>query len=178
MPVIVKSSTPIERKDEWRTLPELYKPLAEEFSFQYDFAASEQNALSHRYFTEENSALDAALWWTDRTVPPFGWLNPPFSMFLEFMTKANEQIKLAGELFGYGAICCLVKADAPETKWWRNNVVDKHGHTKHEVRYLYPRVPYLDHNGVQVPYCTFPSALVIMRPRPWRHTTWVKWQSR
>lgn len=184
MPVIVESNTPKEEKDEWRTLPKFYKALDSIYEFQYDFAATKENALAPLYFTKEKSALDQEHWFTDLSIPPVGFLNPPFSMLGPFLKKANEQIKWAGKSYGYGLICCLVKADAPETKWWRENVLNKGGVIRHEIKYLYPRLPYLDSLGL--PQRTpdgirkspmFPSALIVMRSSPWSQARWVDWRT-
>lgn len=178
MPVIVESKTPSELKDEWRTHPDLYKQLNREFKFEYDFAATNDNHLAPSYFTKQVSALDAESWFFPSIqIRPSGFLNPPFSMFKQFMAKASEQIRLAGDMFGEGVIVCLVKADAPETEWWRKNVLNKdQTMTIHEVRMLWPRLPYCNEEGKLMGIPMFPSCLIIMRPKPWHHTRWVNWR--
>ena len=176
MPVVIDSLTPKELKDEWCTLPALYERLDREFGFRYDFAATNENALSDNYFTKEKDALDSAAWFFNPMSEPIGFLNPPFSMTYKFLAKAAEQIELAKLNYGYGLICCLVKAAAPETKWFRHHAIDKHGVPKHELRYLYPRVPHVNHEGVVMKSNMFPSMLIIMRTNPWNHTTWVNWK--
>jgi len=176
MPVVTESLTPKELKDEWRTLPALYERLDREFHFDYDFAATEENALCKNFFTKENNALEATAWFNDHMSQPIGFLNPPFSQTHEFLSKANEQIELASVTHGYGLICCLVRADAPETKWFRENALDEYGRPKHELRYLYPRVPYVNHEGEIKNMNQFPSMLIIMRTNPWLNVHWVNWK--
>ena len=180
MPNIVESNTPPLEKDEWRTLPALYDWLDDEFGFGYDFAATDENSLATGRFTKERSALDSNDWFHFGTDVAYlnttGFLNPPFSQVGEFLAKANEQVLLAGEKFVKPVIVCLVRADAPETKWWRDNVLDSDGFIRHEVRYLYPRLPYCDPSGEVRKNILWPSALVIMRPIPWRYVRWFNWK--
>ena len=178
MPNLVQSSTPLSEKDEWRTLPSLYERLNREFNFGYDFAATKDNAFTTLAFTKEISALDSMSWFfvVDNSVNPAGFLNPPFSLVGEFLAKANEQIVLAGERFLNPIIVCLVRADCPETLWWRNNVLDRDGYVQHEIRYLYPRLPYCNPRGEIKKNINFPSALIIMRRKPWNYVRWFNWK--
>jgi phage N-6-adenine-methyltransferase len=172
------TSTPPGKKDEWRTHLDLFKALDSAFSFSYDFAATRANALAPRYFTRERSALGADNWWTDPDAPPCGFLNPPFSLLKLFMIKAREQIGVAKQLFGYGTIVILCPADKPETEWWRTGIaLDEDGIARNEVRYLYPRLPYMNEEGILKTSPHFPSALVIMRCTPWNYTRWVDWRT-
>lgn len=179
MPNIVDSSTPPSEKDEWRTLPSLYEWLDREFKFTYDFAATNENALAYLKLTKKQDALMASNWFVSQTYikkKQAGFLNPPFSKVGEFLAKANEQIIIAGKEFLNPVIVCLVRADAPETAWWRDNVLDYDGFIRHEVRYLYPRLPYCDPSGEVRKNILWPSALVIMRPTPWRYVRWFNWK--
>jgi hypothetical protein len=157
-----------------------------EFDFEYDFAATNDNALvDHqyarpelRYFTRERSALDADNWWRDPNARPVGFLNPPFSLLKPFMLKAREQIGLAKRMFGTGAIVILCPGDKPETEWWRTGIaLDENGVTRHEIRYLYPRLPYCNEKGEIKTSPHFPSALIIMRTMPWTHIRWANWRT-
>lgn len=171
-----KSTTPQSERDEWRTLPSLYKWLYSEFKFAYDFAATKENALTDLYQTD---ALNAEKWFTHWPGVPkkqAGFLNPPFSRMGEFLAKANEQILVAGVEYNNPVIVCLVKADSPEASWWRDNVVDENGFARHEIAYLYPRLPYCNPDGVVKSSPRFASALIIMRPIPWQHVRWVNWK--
>lgn len=180
------SRTPPGKKDEWRTLFELWVMLDLEFDFEYDFAATDENALvdrqyanwESRYFTREDSALDADSWWRDDAARPVGFLNPPFSLLLPFARKAVEQIERAWQLYGTGTICFLCPADRPETEWWRTLVgLDENGMTRNEIRYLYPRLPYTNEEGETQGSPLFPSALVILRTTPWHHARWINWRT-
>lgn len=180
MPNRNPSNTPPSEKDEWRTLPALYAALDNEFKFRYDFAATDENVLSPQfYFTKESSALDKYLWFNYQQahgVQPHGFLNPPFSLIGEFLSRANEEIVVAGKDFPDPVIVCLVKANSPETSWWRDNVLDSDGYIRHEVRYLWPRLPYCKPNGEVRKGPEWPSCLIIMRPTPWRYVRWFNWK--
>ena len=180
------SNTPKEERDEWRTLPALYTALDKEFKFGYDFAATKENRLATVYFSKEKSelrernALETDKWFVFGNDVAYlntsGFLNPPFSKIGEFLARASKEIVIAGKEFGNPVIVCLVKADSPEATWWRDNVLDSDGYIKHEVRYLYPRLPYCNPNGEVKASPRFASALIIMRPTPWRHVRWVNWK--
>lgn len=176
MPIVVDSLTPQQLKDEWRTLPHLYNRLDREFGFRYDFAATPENALSSTFFTKENSALDADTWFHNERIAPVGFLNPPFSQASEFLAMANDQVAKAHSTYSYALICCLVRADAPETKWFRHHALDKFGRPKHELRYLYPRVSYVNAYGETKNMNQFPSMLIVMRSRPWNFVHWENWK--
>lgn len=183
---ISSTSTPPGKNDEWRTLFEFWMALDMEFDFEYDFAATDENALVNRqyahpelrYFTRERSALDADNWWRDPDARPVGFLNPPFSMLLPFARKALEQLERAWQLFGTGTICFLCPADKPETEWWRTlTAIDENGMPQHEIRYLYPRLPYSNDEGEIKTSPHFPSAVVVLRTSSWHYTRWVNWQT-
>jgi hypothetical protein len=133
--------------------------------------------LTVRGLTDETDALlmhDS--WFFGNAIPPHGFLNPPFSKIAGFLARANKEIVLAGKEFLNPVIVCLVKADSPEAGWWRDNVVDIDGGIRHEVRYLYPRLPYCNPSGEVRANPRFASALIIMRPTPWRYVQWVNWK--
>ena len=109
-------------------------------------------------------------------MPPSGFLNPPFSRVGEFLARADEEIIIAGKEFRNPVIVCLVRADSPETLWWRDTVLDYEGFVRHEIRYLYPRLPYCKPDGTVRKSPEWPSALIIMRPKPWRYVRWFNWK--
>lgn len=177
-PATVKSTTPVKDKDEWRTDPVIFNLLNREFQFHLDVAATDENALCEYYYTKEDNSLEQP--WYD---PADGitriYCNPPFSLAGDFLLKGREEAKK-------GATCVfLVRADAPETKWWCNGVLDtrKNGYTvrglyraAYEVRNLSPRLTYLRPDGTPVSDVLFPSAVVIMGPKIRPNVFWWKWK--
>ena len=152
------SETPKEDSDEWRTNPDFFALLNREFKFNYDFAASEENALAKRFFTKENSALEAENWFA-KGGRKVGFLNPPFSMMNEFLKKANEEAKK----FRNSTICFLTRGDSMETKWFRSGMVDEDGELVHDIRLYYPRIPFIGSDGKLKGSPSFPTAILIIR---------------
>lgn len=180
MPIVVNSSTPPESKDEWRTPPELFALLDHEFHFDLDVAATPENALCEDFYTEEDNALKQPWWYfkdfDNRKIAIF--CNPPFSLTGEFLLKGRQEI-------AENDITCvfLVRSDGIETKWWQNGVLDgsyfipdlEISHVAHQVRFLSPRVNFLNPVGSRVKGVTFPSALIVMgRHQPGVY--WWKWK--
>lgn len=102
-------------KDEWSTPPALFKLLDDEFHFDIDAAATEQNALARKCFTKERNGLVHG--WGAGNV----FLNPPYSQgnIEHFMIKAH----IEGCLREPGTyVVCLIPV-ASDTKWWHHSVM-------------------------------------------------------
>lgn len=160
----VKSTTKASLRNEWRTPPELFSALHREFDFKVDVAATPDNTLCKNFYTAENSALTAS--WVEEYGAVSFWMNCPWAQKREFLAKANEQARLGA------TVVCLVRAGAPETRWWREACKGEilyagksgmHWVPKHEIRFLFPRVKYTL-PGRKQSSPDFPSALIIMRP--------------
>lgn len=161
MPVLVNSSTPVKDKDEWRTPPELFALLDYEFNFEVDAAATRENSLCPNFWSKKASALTTAPWYGYRV-----FCNPPFSQTGDFLRKGVEET-------AKGAICVfLVRADGIETKWWTKNLLRPanlgigkfYGMSgpQYQIRFLTPRVNYLEPVGNRRKGVTFPSAVIVM----------------
>ncbi len=98
------------------------------------------------------------------------------------LAKAEEQRKKGA------TVVCMLRAGAPETRWWENSVLEHWEerpdgselfYPKHEIRYLKPRVRFQlpEWPGFQ-DRPDFPSCLVIMRPQLRLSTSvwWWKWK--
>jgi phage N-6-adenine-methyltransferase len=171
MPVITGTTT--IHKDEWRTDPALFRKVNAAFplGIDLDAAATAENALCPTYLCAEDNALKVD-WYIPENGVNIIWLNPPFSMAHEFLKKANKEHEKGA------TIVCLVRADAPETAWWRDNVITKHGYLRHKVFYLYPRLNYFNTDNERVSGVTFPSCLILMghnRAQPF-YPRWINWQ--
>ena len=75
--------------------------------FDFDVAASSENAKAEFYFVEEDDALTKD-WVFDK-----GWLNPPYGSLLKWANKA----KLERQKGSYGQLFMLVPART-DTKWF------------------------------------------------------------
>lgn len=74
----------IEARDQWRTNPHDFAPLAHEFGYTLDAAALSHDALCPEYITPIQNGLETS--WLERAgvaLPgyprPFVWCNPPYS---------------------------------------------------------------------------------------------------
>lgn len=167
MPIITKTNTPLSEKDEWRTPPELFRLLNGEFLFELDAAATKENALCGTYL--EKHSLDLP-WAPLRT-----FCNPPFSRAGDFLRKGVEE-------FEQGATCVfLIRADGVETKMWSEILMrtsSSHGllRPKFQIRFLTPRVNYLNPDGICQKGVTFPSAVVVMSPLYEPKCYWWPWK--
>ena len=93
--------------NDWRTPQAFFDTLHAEFEFEIDAAASPENAMLPRYWTEGDDAL--AQDWTK-----FGsvWVNPPYGRGIEkWMQKAWESSRIATTV-------CLLTFVRTDTKWW------------------------------------------------------------
>lgn len=85
--------------DLWRTPPEVFNKLNEEFNFLWDVASSDENHLCENYFTERDDALSKR-WDLDTrdidkhiTMQDYIWCNPPYSNPMPWVKKALEAQK-------------------------------------------------------------------------------------
>ena len=118
-------------KDEWETPKWLFDLLDQEFHFQVDAAATNQNSkCGMRYF---NDALVLANWGT-LGASRF-WLNPPYSAakIYAFMQKAYEE-SLKGAL-----VVCLVPVSGD--RWWIDFALKAQ-----EIRYIRGRVKFVGYD--------------------------------
>lgn len=69
------------RRDDWETPIKLFEFLHGLFQFEIDAAASKENALLPRYWTEEDNALEQD--WSGKRI----FCNPPYSLSAQFADK-------------------------------------------------------------------------------------------
>ena len=124
--------------DMWETPKDLFDKLDEEFEFQTDVCAIEQNAKCKRFYTPEQDGLKQI--WTGVC-----WCNPPYGRGIEkWMKKAYES---------NATVVCLVPART-DTKWFHDFVLGKA-----EIRFIRGRLKF----GNSKNSAPFPSMLVIYR---------------
>ena len=144
MPPSVKGyyrKPPVEQA-EWETPDWLFNALDEEFQFELDVCATDDNAKCAEYFTEKDDCL-VQDWQGKRC-----FMNPPYgSLIGQFMHKAYDEANRGA------TVVCLVFAKT-ETKWWWETA--RFG----EVRFINGRIKFggAKHNA------PFPSAVVIFGP--------------
>lgn len=128
--------------EEWETPDNVYLPLAEEFVFDRDVAASSQNAKTLSFFSKSEDGLLQE--WTGTC-----WMNPPFGRQLKhWVIKAYESSEKGA------VVVCLLPAKT-NTNWWHDYCM------KGEIRFLRGRPKF---NGAKhgLP---FPLAIVIFGKR-------------
>lgn len=128
----------------WRTPPEFFAGLDQEFHFTLDAAASHEDHLCKRYCTQDgtwdgmydispNDGLDYN--WAKHSV----WCNPPYGNVEPWVKKARDSAIS-------GALVVMLLAPAVDTKWFHKYVWDHRLHRPRgdvEVRFLQGRIRFI-----------------------------------
>lgn len=138
------SATQTSKTQEWLTPLWLFDILNQEFSFDLDAAASNNNTLCDNWFTEKDNGLEKR-WWGNV------FLNFPYNQAYKWVEKARGEV-----VFGHANLVVLLAAARTDTRWWWNFV--KYG----EVRFLKGRLKFEHEDGARFS-APFPSAVVIFR---------------
>lgn len=121
------TTTPAPIRDKYRTPPYVFKAFDDEFHFDKDVAASDDNHLVADYITEEMDALDLATPWGK-----FNWCNPPYSDIDPWVLRAAIE-KDAGN-----STAMLIPADT-STGWFLRAWI-----SCDEVRFVSGRLAFLN----------------------------------
>lgn len=132
-------------KTTWRTPPELFQELNDEFHFTLDAAADDNNHLCENYFTENDNGLDHD--WRGHTV----FVNPPYGRKL-----TSDWVKKAYEEAQKGTKIVMLIPARTDTIWFHDYI-----YGKAEIRFLRGRVHFLDENGNRGDAAPFPSMVVV-----------------
>lgn len=135
----------------WGTPQWLFDRLDAEFGFTLDAAASPENALCARFFTEADDALTKD--WHAAAGPKGAvYLNSPYGRALpRFIRKAYAEGQKGA------TVVCLIPA-RPDTRVWHECCA------KGEIRFLKGRLRFVLGEKTDAP-APFPSAIVIFGPR-------------
>lgn len=132
-------------KNQWLTPLWLFDLLDQEFDFDLDAAATDENTLCDKWYTEEEDGLTRP--WVAENV----FTNPPYSDMAKWVEKGYREAKA-----GNCTVVLLLAARTDTKAWW--NFV-RFG----EVRFLPGRLKF-DHDDDGAKYSApFPSAVVIFR---------------
>jgi phage N-6-adenine-methyltransferase len=137
-----------ERRD-WRTPPGVFQRLDAEFGFKLDAAATAENALCERFWTEADDGLSKP--WDGPT-----FVNPPYGRGIwKWVEKAFRE----GQR---GVVVMLIPART-DTRYWHDYVMEG----AEEVRLVAGRLNFGGdrESGHNAP---FPCAIVVFRPGTWR----------
>jgi site-specific DNA-methyltransferase (adenine-specific) len=125
---------------EWATPQEFFNKLNEEFDFQLDVCATEQNTKCSNFFTKEMNGLCQE--WQGVC-----WCNPPYGRQIkDWIKKSYETAKQ-----NKGTVVCLIPART-DTNWWHEYVMKAT-----EIRFIKGRLKFNNHKNS----APFPSALVV-----------------
>jgi len=141
-----------ERKHpNWETPDLLFKICHAEFHFNLDVCANEKNHKVIPWLGPGGTIEDGLeANWMGHTC----WMNPPFDNIHKWMEKAHYEWSRGD---GHTLVVALVPAST-ETKWFIDFATKAF-----EIRYLTPRVPFIDEHGVAMAGNPHPSCLVIFR---------------
>lgn len=135
-----KTDTPAANKDLWQTPKDLFNALDQEFDFDVDVCASEDNSLCNMFFCEDHSALENE-WclpydWDENPEIHSVFLNPPYSQTEVFMKRASQQANKENL-----TVVALVNANT-DTKWFADAVK-----SANEVRLFTGRIGFIKPDG-------------------------------
>jgi phage N-6-adenine-methyltransferase len=135
---------------DWWTPRDLVSALFQEFPFDLDAAASQENAICDPFISAEKDALKTP--WDGRVV----WCNPPYgkgnsASIKEFVQRGYEQ-----HLVQKNTVVMLLPAYT-DPKYWRDYCTQAH-----EIRFLTGRLAFLE-AGQKKMSARFPSAIVIWK---------------
>ena len=128
--------------DEWATPQNLFDELNNEFNFDLDPCATEDNHKTPRYFDRNTNGLSQK--WGGCRV----FCNPPYSQISEWVAKAYEE--------GHqpGTVVVLLIPARTDTRYFHDYILNRS-----EIRYIKGRLKF----GNQKNSAPFPSMVVIFR---------------
>lgn len=124
------STTDVSIRNCWRTPKWFFRFFDAQYNFSADVAASAENALVPRFFTEAENALDG--FWGD--VGGTVWCNPPYDDISPWVWGAEQSARA-----GTGTLM-LVPAD-PGVHWFQESLESVHRViwiTEGRIRFLHP----------------------------------------
>ena len=137
----------ISNRMDWETPQWIFSQLDEQYGFGLDAAASDENRLCERWYTESDDGLTKK--WSQNT-----WVNPPYARHVgDWVAKAAAE---AEKWKVWVAIMINAKTD---TKYWHDIVMAE----AHRILFVRGRVKFLLQGK---PYMTArsPSCVVVFGP--------------
>lgn len=134
---------------EWRTPPEVFNKLNDEFHFTLDVASTDENALCEKHYTEKENGLEQS--WQGETV----WCNPPYGRQISKWVKKAYTEWTEGD-----STIVLLIPSRTDTNYFHSYLYEKA-----ELRFLKGRLHFLDECGVESDRAPFPSLVAVFRKR-------------
>lgn len=132
------------QKMDWTTPKDFFDKLDAEFDFTLDAAASHENALCARYYTEQENGLTQP--W-EGTV----WVNPPYGR------QIGKWIAKAAQSARDGATVVMLIPARTDTAAWHDHIF---GNPQANVRFVRGRLRF----GEATENAPFPCAVIVFRP--------------
>ena len=151
------------KDDSWRTPPEVFSALNQEFNFTLDAASTEENSLCGTHITQEQDALGDTPWSEYIQTPGAVWLNPPYGRNVGLWVRRAFVESQSSDL----CVVVLVMA-CTDTKWWSN-----WAWKAEEIRLVTGRIHFLDREGNRKAAAPKGSAVLVFSPH-WRGPPKVK----
>ena len=126
--------------EEWATPQDLFDKLNDEFKFDLDIAANDNNHKCERYYTKETDALAHKNEWQGNI-----WCNPPYGR------KIGEWVKACAEYSGLSVMLIPARTD---TKYFHTYIYKK---PNVEIRFLQGRLHFNNSKNA----APFPSMIVV-----------------
>jgi phage N-6-adenine-methyltransferase len=137
----------------WRTPPEVFGPLDDEFHFTLDAAANADNHLCRRWLGPGSPLAEDALstsWLPFLRRGDTVWLNPPYGRGIgQWIAKARQEADS-------GLVVVALVLARTDTRWWHDHVP-----FARKVRFGRGRVRFLRTDGSLASSATAPSALIV-----------------
>lgn len=135
-------------KKDWTTPLDFYAKLDAQFRFKLDAAASDENHLAERWYSESDNPDGLTGPWCART-----WCNPPYGRGVtgRWVEKAAREVRE-----GRCPVAVMLLPSRTDTAWWHDYIWQKPGV---EVRFVRGRLKF----GGAEQGAAFPSVVVIFR---------------
>lgn len=133
-------------KEDWETPQDFYDRLNAKYHFEWDLAASDDNAKCSCYFTRDDNSLEQD--WEGLSGNLF--LNPPYGRELKLWVKKAATTKLKDKQ----NIVMLIPSRT-DTSYWHDYIFN---HA--EIKFLRGRLKF-EVDGISGDSAPFPSAVVI-----------------
>ncbi|MGI9011117.1 MAG: DNA N-6-adenine-methyltransferase [Nitrososphaeraceae archaeon] len=158
-------------KNSWRTPPELFKELDDEFHFDLDPCTTQDNPLQTRYFYTEQEYNGLLLDWHGNVFvnPPYGYNEKNEYLLEKWVKKAFEQITSNRNV----KTIVLLVPTVTSTKWFHKYVWNNIDHEPYwddddrnfttEIRFPDKRIKYLDEKGEKKQSPRFDSMIIIYK---------------
>jgi len=128
--------------DEWATPQKLFDDLNNEFDFELDVCATEENHKCPEYFTKEQDGLSKN--WGGKRI----WCNPPYSQIEKWVEKAFRETRTDR------TIVVMLIPSRTDTRYFHNYI-----YQRSEIRFVKGRLKFGDGKGS----APFPSMIIIFR---------------